>query len=152
MGYKTLLRILQQIQRRRICSRSRKTLRKIKEIILHCSDSDVRSHDKIEVIREWHLLRGFYDVGYHYFINKKGRVFEGRPIEKIGAHCKGHNKNSIGICVSGRFDFKTPQSKSLKSLLFDLCLEYGLSFEDIKHHGEYNKNKTCPNFNFKDFH
>lgn len=75
-------------------------MRKINKVILHCSDSDYANHDDIKVIKEWHLARKFNDVGYHYFIRKDGLIQKGRDITIIGAHCKGQNKSSIGICLS----------------------------------------------------
>lgn len=76
-------------------------MRKIDEIIIHCSDSPEGRNDKAEDIRRWHKQRGFNDIGYHYVIDLDGTVEQGRPIEQAGAHCTGHNRNSIGICYIG---------------------------------------------------
>lgn len=76
-------------------------MRRIDEIIIHCSDSPEGRNDKAEDIRKWHKQRGFNDIGYHYVIDLDGTVEQGRPIEQAGAHCTGHNRNSIGICYIG---------------------------------------------------
>lgn len=76
-------------------------MRRIDKIILHCSDSPEGRNDKAEDIRKWHKKRGFSDIGYHYVIDLDGTVEKGRPIEQAGAHCTGHNRNSIGICYIG---------------------------------------------------
>ncbi len=76
-------------------------MRRIDEIIIHCSDSPEGRNDKAEDIRNWHKQRGFSDIGYHYVIDLDGTVEQGRPIEQAGAHCTGHNRNSIGICYIG---------------------------------------------------
>lgn len=76
-------------------------MRRIDEIIIHCSDSPEGRNDKAEDIRKWHKQRGFNDIGYHYVIDLDGTVEKGRPIEQAGAHCTGHNRNSIGICYIG---------------------------------------------------
>lgn len=76
-------------------------MRRIDEIIIHCSDSPEGRNDKAEDIRKWHKQRGFSDIGYHYVIDLDGTVEQGRPIEQAGAHCTGHNRNSIGICYIG---------------------------------------------------
>ena len=55
----------------------------------------------LEMIREWHLARGFRDVGYHYVIERNGAIRCARPIQVPGAHAKGHNHDSIGICCVG---------------------------------------------------
>ena len=125
--------------------------RQIKKIILHCSDSDVPSHQKISVILDWHLRRGFRDVGYHYFINWGGGIEKGRDLNMQGAHCKGHNSDSIGICLGGRKKFTSEQFSALAELIKDLLLKYPhLSYSDIYGHNEF-ANKTCPNFNVSDF-
>jgi N-acetyl-anhydromuramyl-L-alanine amidase AmpD len=120
----------------------------INKIIIHCSDSDEPEHDNIETIREWHIGRKKWsDVGYHYFIDKKGRIFTGRPHEKVGAHCIGQNAKSIGICVSGRKDFWEPQFRSLAFIVKDLMRTYNISRNEIYPHNFFNIAKTCPNFN-----
>lgn len=76
-------------------------MRRIDEIIIHCSDSPEGRNDKAEDIRKWHKQRGFNDIGYHYVIDLDGTVEQGRPIEQAGAHCTEHNAHSIGICYIG---------------------------------------------------
>ena len=76
-------------------------MRRIDEIIIHCSDSPEGRNDKAEDIRKWHKQRGFSDIGYHFVIDLDGTIEPGRPIEQTGAHCTGHNRNSIGICYIG---------------------------------------------------
>jgi len=123
-------------------------VRKIDEIILHCSDSDILAHDDISVIRTWHLARGFNDVGYHYFIKKDGTVQKGRVWSKVGAHCKGRNTHSIGICLHGKDDFTEAQFDSLRELLERISLELG----GLQINGHYKySDKTCPNFDVEAF-
>lgn len=55
-------------------------------------------------IRRWHKQRGFRDVGYHYIIRLNGKIEHGRPLDEWGAHAKGYNSNSIGICYIGGTD------------------------------------------------
>ena len=78
-------------------------MRDINSIIVHCSDSNIKSHDNIETIRKWHVdERGWSDIGYHYVITQDGVVHEGRPLSRRGAHARGHNVGSIGICLTGK--------------------------------------------------
>jgi len=121
-------------------------MRKIDFIGIHCSGSDIDSHDNIETIAQWHKERGFSEIGYNFVIVKSGEIFIGRDIEKIPAHIYGHNKNSIGICLTGDKVFSEAQFTSLKKLLIDLMKQYGLTLIDILPHKAFNKNKTCPNF------
>lgn len=145
-------------------------MRSINLIVIHCSDSDIPAHDNIETIIKWHTLplipkevsqkiaegslsekekykygNGWKAVGYHYFIRKCGRVDHGRPEDEIGSHCKGYNKHSIGICLSGRSEFTEQQFLSAAKLVKDLMSKYNLRILDIVGHNQLS-NKTCPNF------
>lgn len=130
------------------------------KIIIHCSDS---TWGDAGVIGSWHRERGFDGIGYHkVIINGRigsrsnydsridGSVQAGRPLTKQGAHCKGHNHDSIGICLIGGDEFTTAQYNSLKELCERLMEEYSISSDDIYGHYEFS-NKTCPNFNVDDF-
>ena len=76
-------------------------MREIKRIIIHCSATPEGRDVSAETIREWHLKRGWSDIGYHYVVDIEGCIHGGRPIDRAGAHVKGHNKDSIGICYVG---------------------------------------------------
>jgi hypothetical protein len=122
-------------------------IRLINKLILHCSDSDNYLHDDISVIKQWHIERGFVDVGYHFFIKKDGTIQAGRPIFMIGAHCAGQNLSSLGICLSGKRSFTDIQFNEAKRLCKILRDNYKIKEVDIYPHHHFNKNKTCPNFN-----
>ena len=93
---------------------------KIEYLIVHHSASDNKRHDNVETIRRWHKERGFSDIGYHFVITRDGVVHAGRPIDKMGAHTKGFNDVSIGVCLTGK-DHKTPkQYIALGALYRDL--------------------------------
>ena len=95
-----------------------RNLNKINKIIIHCSDSDVEAHDNVQTIRVWHLARGFEDIGYHYIIMKHTEdIGYGRHIGYVGAHCKGYNYNSIGICLTGKTQFTKLQFTGVVSLI-----------------------------------
>lgn len=121
----------------------------VKKIILHCSDSDLASHDNIETINAWHKARGWRKVGYHYFINKQGLIAIGRQEDEQGAHTKGHNNDSISICISGKSDFNNKQFDETKKLIKNLLYNRDLTMQDVYPHNYFNKNKTCPNFDIK---
>ena len=123
-------------------------MRKINQIILHCSDSPHAHHDDISVIRQWHLQRGFNNVGYHYLIQANGNIQEGRKEAVMGAHCKGQNRDSIGICLHSRHDFTDAQFTALANLFQDIKSRHQI--KKIAGHNEYDKNKTCPNFTVED--
>lgn len=124
-----------------------KPTRRIEKVFLHCSDSDVAKHDNIETIKEWHLKRGFTDIGYHYVILKDGSICIGRDIEKIPASQKGYNTNTIAICLTGSKKFSKKQFESLKQLCEAIKQEYN---DKITFHGHCEvSNKSCPVFDYK---
>lgn len=81
--------------------RLKRSTRRINEIIIHCTATPEGRDYTIEQIRRDHKARGFTDVGYHYVVYRDGTIHEGRDVNKIGAHCKYHNDNSIGISYIG---------------------------------------------------
>ena len=128
-------------------------MREINKIIVHCSATRDGENFDVAEIRKWHLARGFNDIGYHFYIDLYGEIHKGRDISKIGAHCKGHNRNSIGICYCGgvEADGKTPkdtrnteQRRSLVAVLRTLKAMFPNA--DIHSHSDF-ANKACPSFN-----
>jgi N-acetylmuramoyl-L-alanine amidase len=127
--------------------------RKIDKIIVHCSATREGQHIDVDTIRDWHVNgRGWSDIGYHYVIYLDGTVHPGRPIERSGAHTKGQNSNSIGICYIGgvETDGKTPkdtrtseQKAALDNLLFVLTDIFANT--TIHGHNEFAA-KACPSF------
>jgi N-acetylmuramoyl-L-alanine amidase len=103
-------------------------------------------------MESWHLSLGWEGLGYHYVIHKNGDVWFGRPEHRNGAHCIGHNTDSIGICLSGNFDLTLPtkeQESSLRKLLISLMERYNITKDKIVPHRKY-ANKTCYGKNLKD--
>ena len=124
-------------------------MRDIKRIILHCSDSP-DENDKVDakMIKTWHKERGWKDIGYHFVITRDGSIQIGRPIHIPGAHVKGHNDDSIGICWVGRnlmTDYQVAGIRQCISGIFGL--HEGLGIASIFGHNDFNPNKTCPNLN-----
>jgi len=118
-------------------------MREITEIIIHCSASPNDRGDTAEDVHRWHLERGWSGIGYHYIIERIGKLIGGRPLYWEGAHAKGHNKNSIGICLMGTDEFDEHQWSMLSYLITHLMLK----FPDAKVMGHNEiSNKTCPNF------
>jgi N-acetylmuramoyl-L-alanine amidase len=124
--------------------------RKINLIVVHCSDSDNPNHDNPETIKKWHLERGFKNIGYHAFIDKSGKIHTGRPEDVPGAHVKGKNSNTLGVCLSGKNEFTNSQFLSLEKWCLENCSQYDLEKSQIVGHRDLDKNKTCPNFEVKD--
>jgi len=132
-------------------------MRKINKIIIHCSATPQDREVSVSTIRKWHLQRGFNDIGYHYVIHLDGKISNGRNISRIGAHCSGQNRGSIGICYVGGMskdmkkakDTRTPKQKdSLIKLMHELIYKYNKDMT-IHGHNEF-ANKACPSFNVQE--
>ena len=127
-------------------------MRLVKEVIIHCSATRESQQVSVDTIRGWHLAKGWNDIGYHFYIDLDGTIHKGRDIDKIGAHCKGRNRNSIGVCYCGgvEADGKTPkdtrtqeQKESLLHVLKTIKAMYPESM--IYSHNEFAA-KACPSF------
>lgn len=70
----------------------------------------------VQEIHELHLNQGWAGMGYHFYINKNGDVFRGRPEEMIGSHALNYNSSSVGVCLSGNFEEEQPTKEQLTSL------------------------------------
>jgi hypothetical protein len=125
--------------------------RPVNKVFIHCSASDNPSHDDVDVIRGWHRKRGWSDIGYHYFITKRGIIQKGRDLERTPAAQKGHNTGSIAICLHGlEIDkFTTMQFECLKRLCGQINQAYN-SEVTFHAHNEVNPHKTCPVFDIKE--
>ena len=129
-------------------------MRQIKEIIVHCADTPEGRDDKAADIKRWHKAQGWSDIGYHYVIDIDGTIEPGRPLETAGAHCTGHNANSIGVCYIGGCDKKMQpkdtrteeQKTSLELLLKYLVAKYPGA--KIYGHRDFAQ-KACPSFDAK---
>lgn len=130
-------------------------MRKITEIILHCAATPEGKDFTVADIDRWHRARKFNGIGYHYVIYRDGTVHAGRPVERSGAHCTGHNAQSVGVCYIGgcATDGKTPkdtrtpaQRAALTSLVKKLLKQYPGA--TVHGHNEFAA-KACPSFNVK---
>ena len=96
------------------------------------------------VIRDWHLKRGFSDIGYHYVVRSYGEVEKGRNFTDVGAHAKGKNTDSIGVCITGNFMTGYPsfeQMGACKKLYHQLCRTFGKRLKNEFHRTWLN---PCP--------
>jgi len=135
--------------------------RRIDLVVVHCSDSPFGD---AALIDRWHRARGWRGIGYHYVILNgypdresyarrrpkfwlDGVVENGRPLDRIGAHVRGHNRNSVGVCLIGRSQFTQQQFGSLVGIIDELKKDHhGL---EIAGHYELlrpaDAPRTCPN-------
>jgi N-acetyl-anhydromuramyl-L-alanine amidase AmpD len=103
----------------------------------------------IEDIHKWHLDKGYSGAGYHYFVNKRGEIYKGRPDNVAGAHTKeqGINSKSIGICLEGCYEDYEAQTDKLVPLAQMNALKWlvgNLNIKTIEPHNKYATYKKCP--------
>ncbi|MEK6823410.1 MAG: peptidoglycan recognition family protein [Nanoarchaeota archaeon] len=118
----------------------------MKFIAVHHSQ---RKIDSIKRIKNLHIrINKWEDIGYHYLIDKKGKIHKGRSEKFIGAHVYGHNKNSIGICLIGNFDEESPIKKQIHTLIKFLkqkTKKFKIPIKNVLGHREFSDaTKTCP--------
>lgn len=88
----------------------------IKYIVVHYSATYPHNDVTVADITKMHVARGFRTCGYHYFYRRNGMEEVGRKENEIGAHVKGHNTNSIGLCWAGGIDPKTGPNVGVKNI------------------------------------
>ena len=74
------------------------------------------SAERIETIRNGHRGKGWGDIGYHFIVDRSGRVWEGRDIRWQGAHVKNCNEGNIGVMCLGNFCEQRPSDAQLDAL------------------------------------
>jgi N-acetylmuramoyl-L-alanine amidase len=128
-------------------------MRKINRIIIHCTATpEGRDHTAKEIDR-WHREKGWASIGYHFVIRLDGTVENGRPIEQVGAHVKGHNADSIGIVYVGgcnkNMKPKDTRTREQREALLETVTNLQESYPHATVHGhnEFDKGKACPSFN-----
>ena len=149
-------------------------MRRIDYIAVHCSATRPSQNLGVSWLRRLHVEQNRWsDVGYHYVITRDGKIQTGRPEERMGAHVKGFNAHSIGICLIGGLDdagdisegfdatFTMEQERALRRLWRLLTSKYPDAewkghrdfSPDVNHDGEITPNewlKNCPCFNVSD--
>lgn len=143
-------------------------MRPINLIVIHCSATCEDRPFTEQALESCHKLRGFSGTGYHFYVRRDGRILTTRPVERAGAHARGYNAHSIGICYEGGLDrhgipkdTRTEwQRHSLRVLVRALLMDYpdarvvghrDLS-PDVNGNGEVEPmewSKQCPCFEVK---
>ena len=124
----------------------------VTKIIVHCSAEPPGRPTGAETIDDWHKSNGWNGIGYHFVILINGEIEGGRPLGRVGAHVKGHNHNSVGVCMIGGLDanmkptdkhYTDEQWKSLARLVEELLVKYPGA--TVHGHNEF-ASKPCPCF------
>lgn len=115
-----------------------------KRIVIHCSDTPTGRDDRASDINKWHVARGWSMIGYHAVVELSGKVEQGRPWYMQGAHVRGHNNDTIAICIVGRGEYNAQQLSALKAKVRMWMREFAISKDDVVGHYELDSRKSCP--------
>ena len=125
-------------------------MRILSRIVIHYTATPPDMDIGVTRVREWHLARGFSDVGYHYVVRLDGTVEKGRDLARPGAHAHGHNHDSVGICYVGGGtgqDTRTPaQKNSITDLITAVRLLFGEHIKVYGHRELAGAATLCPGF------
>lgn len=129
-----------------------KSRRNITEIIVHCTATPAGRRVSVADIDSWHRQRGFNGIGYHYVVELDGHIAQGRTVHLAGAHCKGHNINSIGVVYVGGLDADgraaDTRTAAQRNALIALLSQLRRIYPGTAIHGHRDfAAKECPCFN-----
>jgi len=130
--------------------------RKIDKLIIHCSATPPHLKVGAKEIDNWHKMRGWSGIGYHFVIRRNGEIEYGRSINKTGAHVKRHNRGSVGVCLVGGVNsdmdaednFTSKQWRRLEQFVRLFKTEY--SKATVHGHNEFSS-KACPSFDVQEW-
>jgi len=112
-------------------------------LVVHISDSPKDRGDTAADIHRWHKQRGWDGIGYHAVITGTADIEPGRPDYWQGAHVKGHNADSLGICIITDTAPDEDQLRVLEGWLLAKLAEYPEA--KVVGHRDLDSRKTCPN-------
>lgn len=133
-------------------------MRYFNDIIIHCSATKAGKDYHARDIDLWHRQDHGHKIGYHYIVCLDGTIEQGRQLDEVGAHCRNHNKTSVGVCYIGGIDAdgkpadtRTDKQKAaLDRLIWRitlLAIRNGFGLPEVHGHHDYNGKKACPCFN-----
>ena len=135
-------------------------MRQIKRIFIHHSASE---YGDAKTIDFWHKELGWSEIGYHFVVlngystnaeyknniineNLIGTIEKGRSLKDVGSHVKGHNQDSIGICLIHLIkEYPEKQLESYRDLTASLCEYFNIDSSNVFGHYEFDPKKPlCP--------
>lgn len=145
-----------------------------KFITIHCSATKPKDNYSLSRLSHDHIMKnGWSDIGYHFYITTDGNLYPCRPLNRNGAHVRGHNTDNIGICMEGGLDndtgkpsdtFTYHQKLAAKNLIIEMQDKYGIENEFVKGHRDWSPDlngdgtiqaneriKECPCFEVKEW-
>lgn len=131
--------------------------RPVNRLFIHCAATPPTMDIGAKEIRKWHKDKGWSDIGYHWVIRRNGKIEDGRPINKVGAHVKGYNTGSLAICMIGGVDIEmnpTPNFTDKQWHTLELMvrsIKAQIPHITIHGHNEFDHGKACPSFSVQNW-
>lgn len=120
----------------------------VRFLVLHCSATRCNQDYSVELLRRDHKARGFYDIGYHFYIRRDGTMTQHRKLLEVGAHARPYNRCSIGICYEGGLDEQGKPCNTMtteqETRLIDLFRNLKILFPKAKIVGHRDLHGTTP--------
>ena len=127
-------------------------MRRIDLIVIHCSATRSNQNFPVTALIRCHADR-FGFTGYHYYITRNGRTYQTRHEQLIGAHAKGYNQHSLGVCYEGGLDSQgkpaDTRTEAQKCALLRLLRRLKKAHPGARilgHRDLPNVHKACPSF------
>ena len=127
--------------------------RRYSRITIHHSGSSVNLHEDLEMVAfdiegilSGHQQRCFGDIGYHFIVDRAGRVWEGRSLRYVGAHVSAANQENVGVMLLGNFEYQQPslrQVAALRGLTLALRNQFAVSAGEVFGHRDLG-HTLCP--------
>jgi len=127
-------------------------------IAIHCSATPPSLDVGEEWIRALHIDKGWSDIGYNVVIRRSGKIDIGRPLDAVGAHVKGFNSRSVGVCLIGGVNEAGEPDANYSPEQYD-ALELTIRFLQatypqalVQGHRDFpDVNKACPCFDVREW-
>lgn len=127
--------------------------REIRLLVIHCSATRSDRSFTADDLRRCHMARGFAGIGYHFYITRDGELHVCRPAHQIGAHARGYNDHSLGICYEGGLDEHgrpcDTRTYAQRCTLLDLLRQLRTDYPQARivgHNQLHGVRKACPCF------
>lgn len=127
-------------------------MRTIDSIWVHCSATKPDMNVNKTWLHRVHVIQnGWSDIGYHWLIKRDARRVKCRSVRRAGAHTRGYNATSLGICLAGglnargrpQFNYTQAQMTELRLLIDELCEKFNIPYARVRGHNEASS-KACP--------
>ena len=134
-------------------------MRSVNLIVIHCSATRCNRRFTVDMLKACHNARfGNKGIGYHYYIERDGHLYQTRDESLVGMHARHYNTHSIGICYEGGLnergqaaDTRTPEQRAAMIALLRSLKEDYPQAEILGHRELEGVHKECPSFDCQEY-